>query len=88
MSVVCSSLVVHCDPERLTPAVASLKEIACVDVVTSRDHKVAIVMETESTEEAVRVAREIESLDGVKRLELVSHFFEDEARDQLNESMN
>jgi len=76
--MVISSLVIHCSPSHFAEVKEHLETMPNVEVVESRDAKLAVVLDTESTDEAVVLGEHITLMPGVIDLELVAHFFEDE----------
>ncbi len=83
--MVISSLVISSSPTAFDAVCDSIGKMPKIEIVEKQDSKLAIVLETDSTEEAVTIASEIQSLDGILNVELVSHFFEDEQKQEENQ---
>ncbi len=77
--MVISSLLIKSDCDSPEVLAAVMNAIEGVEVTETREKNFAIVLETESTQEAVAITARLEALPGVVNLQLVSHFFEDEA---------
>lgn len=76
--VVVSSLVVHCRTAHTPDVEDAIQTLAGTTIAMTKDDKLAVVLETNSTESALLLADRIRSLAGVTSVELVAHFFEEE----------
>jgi len=79
--MITSSLVIHSKPNEFETVKNKLSENVQIEIIDSMENKIAVVLETESTEEAVNITNYIRTLEGVAGLEVASHFFEDESLD-------
>jgi len=77
--VVVSSLLVISDSDAPETLETDINSIEGVEVTEIRDSKFAVVVETRNTQDAVEITARLKQLPGVVSLQLVSHFFEDEA---------
>jgi len=80
--LVISSLVISSEPAEYESVCSSVEKIPGTEIVEKQNSKMAVVLETASTEEAVAVTSEVRTLPGVISVELISHFFEDEVSQQ------
>ncbi|KAA3596783.1 MAG: hypothetical protein DWQ06_14650 [Calditrichaeota bacterium] len=76
--MVISSIVMNCYPPFYESVKEQIKLIPEAEIVFTKESKLAVVLETETTDLAAGIAEEIRVMVGVLSLELVAHFFEDE----------
>ncbi len=76
--MVISSLVIHCSAAQFAFVKNKICKMEHIDIVETHASKLAVVLETENTEDAVLLSDTIRGLDGVIDMELVAHFFEEE----------
>jgi len=75
---VVSSILVHADAENFAMVKEKIASVPQMEIVETAENKLAVVLDTESTEYAVGLCEDIRRLDGVSGVEIISHFFEDE----------
>ncbi len=75
---VVSSILVHADADNFTQVKEKIASVPQMEIIETAENKLAVVLETESTEYAVGLCEDIRSLKGVSGVEIISHFFEDE----------
>ena len=75
---VISSLVVHTRSEDGNGVADAIRALDSAEIVKAIDNKLAVVLETKTTEDAAALTERIQSTEGVTGIELVAHFFEDE----------
>ncbi len=68
----------NCYPPFYESVKEEIKLIPEAEIVFTKESKLAVVLETETTDLAAGIAEEIRIMVGVLSLELVAHFFEDE----------
>lgn len=78
--MVISSLVIRSKHELLSSVKAEIEKLPNTEVVEAVENKFAVVLETETTEAAADLANNIQSINGVTAVQLISHFFEDEVK--------
>ncbi|MFQ5602429.1 MAG: chaperone NapD [bacterium] len=86
--MVIASLLIHCRSEFLENVIAEIQGQPGIEIVDHRHSKIALVLETETTEQAVAISDEIRATPGVSNLELLAHFFEDEVQENFGSVMN
>lgn len=82
---VVSSLIVLTDREHTTRIEAAVQSLEGAAVETRLHHKLAVVLETSSSESAADLTERIRSMEGVTAVDLVAHFFEDEVLDNRDD---
>lgn len=81
--VVVASIVVHARPGRASDVREDVCALRGASVVMEHEHKLAVVLETQTTESAADMTERIRAIDGVTGVELVAHFFEEEVQGNL-----
>jgi nitrate reductase NapAB chaperone NapD len=76
--LVVSSLILSVVSTHLNNTLSRLESDCHIEVLESDEQRIAVLLETESTESAADLTREFSSWPGVSTVELVAHFFEDE----------
>jgi nitrate reductase NapAB chaperone NapD len=76
--LVVSSILVHAERGEFETVAGHIQNITEAEIVETRQSKLAVVLQTESTADAVRITSELRSFPGINGVEMVSHFFEDE----------
>ncbi len=76
--MVISSWVIHSSDSFLEEIKSKLAVISNIEVTEEREFKLAVVIETTTTEEAADLANQVRGFEGVTGLDIVSHFFEEE----------
>lgn len=77
--MIISSQVVQCETDHKESIQSFLETLSGVEIITSTESGIAIVLETESTDQGVSITDKIEQRPGVKQIELITHFFEEES---------
>lgn len=77
--MITSSLVIHARPNEFNSVKNMLSENTQIEIVDSMENKIAVVLETESTADAVNITNDIRAAVGVAGVQIASHFFEDES---------
>ena len=85
---VISSIVVSARPGEYGSVCKAIEALPWATVVTERNFKLAVVLETESTDSSAALAEKIRSIEGVAGVELVAHFFEEEVLDDTPNENN
>jgi nitrate reductase NapAB chaperone NapD len=80
-NLIVSSIVVHTKTDEYSEICKTIESMPGANVAAGHDSKLAVVLETDSTESAADLAENIRSIEGVTSVQLVAHFFEDETRD-------
>ena len=80
--MVVSSILVHAEQGQFEIVEGHIQNITEAEIVKTRQSKLAVVLQTESTADAVRITSDLRSFPGINGVELVSHFFEDEVLDK------
>ncbi len=75
---VVSSILVHADAANFTTVRDKIASVPQMEIVETAENKLAVVLETLSTEYAVGLCEDIRRLEGVSGVEIISHFFEEE----------
>ncbi len=83
--MVTSSLLIQAASNAVASVQKQIDTFEGIEIVRAMDCRMAVVLESESTREAAAQAEALRSLDGVQGVELVSHFFEDEAFDPVGQ---
>ncbi len=76
--MVIASIVVNCTSDQFEEIKKWIGKKNELEIVQTMDQKIAVVIEADSTESVAVISEEINSLNGVTSVEIVSHFFEDE----------
>jgi len=80
--LIVSSVVVHAKTDECSEIRKTIESMPGANIAAGHDSKLAVVLETDSTESAAALAENIRSIKGVTSVQLVAHFFEDETRDE------
>ena len=80
--VIVSSIVVDTKPDECAEIRKTIESMPEANVAAGHESKLAVVLETDSTESAASLAENIRSIKGVTSVQLVAHFFEDETRNE------
>ena len=83
---VVSSILVHADAANFATVQKKIAAVPQMEIIETAENKLAVVLETESTEYAVGLCEDIRSLEGVSGVEIISHFFENE-NNKINKSI-
>ncbi len=75
---VISSILVHADEGNFAVVQEKIASVPQMEIIETAENKLAVVLETESTEYAVGLCEDIRALEGVTGVEIITHFFEDE----------
>ncbi len=75
---VVSSILVHADADNFAIVKEKIALVPQMEIIETDENKLAVVLETVSTEYAVGLCEDIRRLEGVSGVEIISHFFEDE----------
>ncbi|UCH84441.1 MAG: chaperone NapD [Candidatus Latescibacterota bacterium] len=81
-----SSIVVDTKPDACAEIRKTIESMPGADIAAGHESKLAVVLETDSSESAAALAEKIRSIKGVTGVQLVAHFFEDETRDERESS--
>ncbi len=81
---VVSSILVHAEAKDFATVEKKIASVPQMEIIETAENKLAVVLETESTEYAVGLWEDIRRLDGVTGVEIISHFFEDEIKKYKN----
>jgi len=75
---VVSSILVHTEARDFTKVQEKIASVPQMEIIETAENKLAVVLETVSTEYAVGLCEDIRALNGVTGVEIISHFFENE----------
>ena len=75
---VVSSILVHANAENFDTIQKKIALVPQMEIIDTAENKLAVVLETVSTEYAVGLCEDIRALEGVNGVEIISHFFEEE----------
>lgn len=77
--MVYSSVLVSVESDKIFEIITELRNFKGVDVLDNKDGKVALVIESDNTEGLASIAEEIRQIENITGVEIISHFFEEEA---------